>query len=252
MNETAVKERPILMADDLVTATLAGRKTQTRRPVKPQPDGTFDGPSVYESAIEGPDGEMRDGPLVCGIYDPDGDWGIVCPFGKPGDRLWVREAWGAGWHDGRDGYTAIRPTGPQYDRPDKVFYRADGWDESEGRLPWRPSIHMPRWASRLSLEITNVRVERVQDISEVDAMLEGLPHCELCEPPNCGQWGRGAIDDPLANACGGRPWHNCQGDCEGMTAHDQFGKRWNSHYAKTPYAWAANPWVWVLDYKVVK
>lgn len=224
MNETAVKERPILMADGLVKATLAGRKTQTRRPVKPQPELRDDGwiwcppGAKYEPRIDDwiPSAHWREelNPTDCGAA------GIVdwCPFGKPGDRLWVRECWG----DTTD-WDHFNRHCPRV----KAFYRATEPDACIRR--WRPSIHMPRWASRLTLEITNVRVERVQEISHADAIAEGVP------------------TEPFQGTMNGEPATIYPIDPTYM-----FGCAWNSHYAKTPYAWAANPWVWVLDYKVVK
>lgn len=143
-----MKERPILFSGPMVRAILNGTKTQTRRIVKPQP--------VH---IDG----------LGTVMNPSVITGNSCKHGKPGDTLWVRETWA---------HRALRVSGPEgYGCP---VFRADDVDR---RLPsgpynrvdrWRPSIHMPRWASRITLQITAVRVERLQDISEEDAIAEGV------------------------------------------------------------------------------
>jgi hypothetical protein len=149
-------ERPILFSGPMVRAILAGAKTQTRRVVKHQSDMEFD------------PGDPHYGPywLAYAAGDLDGeDAKVRCPYGVPGDRLWVREtfAWlsdGTGCPDDADG----------------VLYRATdpGWDDEQTGLRWRPSIFMPRAASRILLEITDVRVERLGEISEADARAEGV------------------------------------------------------------------------------
>lgn len=133
--EIAVKERPILFSGKMVQAILDGRKTQTRRTVKPKPDGEFIGPKVFSPSVTNRRGDMRPGPEQFGIFDTCGEWSIKCPYGCPGDRLWVRE-------------THCK-YGSEY------IYRADYGDLtpiSDGiGGPWVPSIHMPRQASRISL-----------------------------------------------------------------------------------------------------
>ncbi|MDO9584768.1 MAG: hypothetical protein Q7J24_16935 [Desulfomicrobium sp.] len=153
-----MKERPVLMNAAMVRAILDGRKTQTRRPVKLNigNDNRFHVPGKS---------------YVMNICDPRAV--EFCPFGQSGDRLWVRETWA---HDApsleecrarlEDGLAGGLPYGP--------YYRTDSVHEGTG-LRWRPSIHMPRWASRITLEITDVRVERVQDITEAAAKAEGVP-----------------------------------------------------------------------------
>lgn len=133
-----IKERPILFNAPMVLAIMEGRKTQTRRIIKPQPKGV-------ERFTSG---------------DVDEAWGagfidVRCPFGQPGDRLWVRETWA------RAGEVS-----------DVVDYRADNPDPVSAR--WRPSIHMPRWASRITLEITGVHIEQLERISDADALAEGF------------------------------------------------------------------------------
>jgi hypothetical protein len=138
--------RPILFNGEMVRAILDGRKTQTRRPVKPQPYTTH---PIHESPVYRNKTDTAD----C-LLNRD-----QCPFGEPGDRLWVRETWEP-FCEGR------------------VLYRADGEDQKNNvngtSHCWRPSIHMPRWASRIMLEVTGVRVERIQSISGIDAQNEGI------------------------------------------------------------------------------
>ena len=151
-----MNEHPLLMRGPLVRATLAGRKTQTRRPIIPQPDDDI--VAVRYDAIAD---------LWLGNTPEDNDlgytssWAERCPLGKAGDRLWVRETWTAAMHE---------PKGP-----DDCLYRADDnrGVEDLAEAKWTPSIHMPRWACRLVLPLASVRVERVQGITEDDAKAEG-------------------------------------------------------------------------------
>lgn len=146
-----MRERPILLNGDMVRAVLNGSKTQTRRILTPHQL------KMIEAAAHA--GECY--PLESGHQHANSqsyyrEW---CPFGLPGDRLWVREAWARYNIDQNSHDMAYRATTP------------DDWPK-EGR--WRPSIHMPRWASRITLEITGVRVERLQDINAEDAAAEGI------------------------------------------------------------------------------
>ena len=191
-----MKERPILFSAPMVQAILDGRKTQTRRVVKPQPTEFVGGPGVT----------LQDGspaPLIP-LDDSVEPYGreIACPYGKPGDRLWVRET----WHDASSSLHSC------------ALYRADGidlhWDK------WTPSIHMPRWASRITLEITSVRVERLQEISEADAQAEG--------------WTR-------------RPEVSTDPQVHKEAARDWFMGLWES--INGPGSWDTNPWVWVIEFR---
>jgi hypothetical protein len=178
-----MKERPILFSAPMVHAILAGQKTQTRR--------------------------VR---FVFG-----------CPYGQPGDRLWVRESWARDDEDGQVMYRA--------DIGRDVC--ADAWEQGriEGvpRYKWKPSIHMPRWASRILLEVTSVRVERLQDISESDALAEGVtPKWE----PGCS--GR------LMDAFGGFSFR---------PAASAYAELWEQ--INGPGSWDTNPWVWVIEFKRV-
>jgi hypothetical protein len=181
-------ERPILFSGPMVRAILEGRKTQTRRPVKPQP-------VCGDGIVQGPNGLF----FVGQLRDSENAWrDILCPCGVPGDRLWVRETF---W-DGR----------PDIDN--YVLFVADGYSFVRD---WkkRPSIFMPRWASRITLEITDVRVQRVQETSAADCIAEGL-----------------TADLPMSHA----DWR------------DSFAGLWDSINEKRGFGWDANPWVWALTF----
>lgn len=224
-----MKERPILFSAPMVRAILEGRKTVTRRPLK-LPHG------FWETSVTG---ELVPIP-------------VNCPYGKPGDRLYVRETWSDVNLQGAPGVayradddvrdlmedeTFLDEHGAfNYSDPRAKPYQFACWSEdllsgAEGR--WRPSIHMPRWASRILLEITVVRVERLQDISEEQALAEGIiPHVRggwhwhLHDPSN--------VDD----------WH-------------QFGFKspafaFQDLWIGTGGDWDSNPWVWVVEFKRVQ
>jgi hypothetical protein len=207
-------DRPILFSAEMVRAILDGRKTQTRRVMKPQPTILAKGYEDIEQI-----GTVKDciGPL---LFCPK-----PCKYGKPGDLLWVRETWGAVWP--ADDPVPLRQCEIEYraDLPPGCTDRPGEWPADEGNGPevpkWRPSIHMPRWASRITLRITDIRVERLQDISEDDARAEG---CDPVVHPD------GAVD------CG--------------TRKTTFAKLWNK--INGPGAWEANPWVWVVSFERVK
>lgn len=159
--------RPILFSGPMVRALLAGRKTQTRRVVKPQPE-----PCAYRAGAFALNGQVIDGnPAVL----------AQCPYGAIGDRLWVRETFACI----ADEPFALTP-GVQYaaDGTKRFWPKGDEWKWFEGKMVYnpdkpdtmrfRPSIHMPRWASRITLQITDVRVERVNDITNDDAHAEGV------------------------------------------------------------------------------
>ncbi|HGM6487696.1 TPA: hypothetical protein ACKP3F_005748 [Pseudomonas aeruginosa] len=210
MSAEKPRERPILFNDQMVRAILEGRKTVTRRVVKPQPDflGSMVDPNTPSKTLD------------AGLHAR-----ITCPYGEPGDRLWVREAWAA---DAQ--VDAIAPSDLSQGEP--IWYPADlsvrqtGCSMiSKGRV--RPSIHMPRWACRILLEITAVRVERLQDISEEQALAEGV---------------RGEPCDHARQAC-------ADIGCWGDTAKGAFGFLWESLNGEG--SWAANPWVWVVEFKRV-
>ena len=190
-----MKERPIIFSTDMVRAILDGRKTQTRRILKyapiPEP-ARFIKWSSNEYAPQSNSGKM----FLERSWRPR-----KCPYGQVGDRLWVRETFAL-------------------DEDDQVvvFYRAT---DHETCGPWKPSIFMPRWASRIDLQITKIKVDRVQDINEEDAITEG---CLNTNDPSSGvDWCQG-----FARAC--------------------FCNLWDSINAKRGYGWDVNPWVWVIEF----
>ena len=169
-----MKERPILFSGSMVRALLAGTKTQTRRICKPAMAHNL------SHVVEVPDPQER-GQVYNGTTfgDEEGAIQFTSPYGGVRDRLWVREShwWFKDECDHETGYYPPALTA------DDVEYRADGESTRHG---WRPSIHMPRWASRILLEITSVRVERLQDINQADAQAEGAPpsHPSIDHPSN--------------------------------------------------------------------
>jgi hypothetical protein len=152
-----IKERGMIFSGPMVRAILEGRKTQTRRIVKPQPDKDWMpmGIGLYNPTKIDRDGEEYPAEEVFGMWDEDSGW--VCPYGMIGDRLWVRERFAL--HDNLE--------------PPIIYYYSDDQKKYESDGAWKPSIHMPRWASRITLEVLKVRVERLQDIRSADVVAEG-------------------------------------------------------------------------------
>ena len=194
MITTTVKERPILFSGPMVRAILEGRKTQTRRTYKLQKEMEW-----YQDL-----GGETEGWYTNGI----GWWNVeeeVCPYGKVGERLWVREAFCA----------SFKP----------MIYQADAKHKTYGGEPikYKPSIHMPRRMSRIDLEITGVRVERLNEISEEDCYAEGIR--------KIGDGGAGELDGARS------------------TPRQLYSDLWVK--INGPGSWAANPWVWVVEFKTI-
>jgi len=203
-----MKEHPILFSGEMVRAILEGQKTQTRRI-----------------------GRM---PIL--YYWPDTQTMLVkrnkfweeailaypeeyAPYGQPGDRLWVRETWvpegdaGAVWfRAGIPEYRCGQQTGAWLNWP----YKPEMGIEPPAKVKWRPSIHMPRWASRITLEVTGVRIQRVQEISFQDCLAEGFEDGKAWGPPKLFSWA------------------------------------WDAIYAERGLGWDANPWVWVVDFRELR
>lgn len=193
-------ERPILFSAPMVRAILGGAKTQTRRVMKPQPRPT-DG---WDWSWPLPGRNITAGTMNCWRDDQKPTLFPYCPYGRPGDRLWVKETWaqvstGEGTHS--------------------LVYRAD----SEAQVRWRSSIFMPRWASRISLELTDIRVERLQAISDADCEIEGV---------------RPSVDGT------GKDWRD---DETGWRR--TYRQLWDSLNAKRGHGWDTNPWVWVIEFR---
>jgi len=209
-----MKERGILFSAPMVRALLAGAKTQTRRVVKGATGAYWDH-AGWTPVVE------RGSVVAWGTNDPDPPRVVHnvgcpfphCPYGVPGDRLWVRETWG---HvDDHDSHG-----------PHCCWFAADGCQRcnygprcEHGPDRWRPSIHMPRWSSRLTLEITDVRVERLQAITEEDARAEGIA--------------------PAASIFTDGPPLSCR---------DVFAGLWDTINGKRA-PWSSNPWVWAITFR---
>lgn len=211
----------IIFSSEMVRAILDGRKTQTRRVIKPQPSNSFM-PEVghyHPTRIDKKTGEYFPAPEVFGASDENEDY--PCPYGQIGDRLWVKET-----------FCIVTGNGDEANETDLVHYRADETkacqhiSDCEG---WTSPLFMPRKYSRITLEITDLRVERVQDISEKDAKAEGV-QVPLVNIPQKGF----KLGEPLGRY------------------RDYFRSLWNSINAKRGYSWESNPFVWVIEFKPVK
>lgn len=215
-------ERPILFSGPMIRAILAGQKNVTRRVVKPQP-GT--GVVPYNTSAGAWNWVIES--TGVGTRDP-----FPCPFGARGEKLWVRETW--------QEFAALT------EAPAGIAYRADSEIDCCGQIEvppggkfhrthrgWTPSIHMPRWASRISLEITGVTIERLQDITEEQALAEGTP-CWVC----------GRTIDGLS-----------ENDCEcfhSKAARASFEVLWDSINGKRlGCSWKDNPWLWAISFRRV-
>ncbi|EOW6161720.1 hypothetical protein ACSLST_19905 [Klebsiella pneumoniae] len=219
-----MKERGMIFNADMVRAILYGRKTQTRLPIKWK-QTRFTEIGEREDGSKWPWSE--DAEHACDFWHP-------CPFGAVGDRIWVRETFQGPLfdYDLMDNYCKD-PT--PFEKPEFCVYKADGvpapefYDaDDELHCCWRPSIHMPRWASRILLEITDVRVERLNAINEHDAQAEGVAKL------------RGGF------------WKHYQ---PGWTQHQlsargSFVTLWKSIYGDE--SWNSNPWVWVIKFKRIE
>ena len=237
------KCKPILFKPEMVLAIQRNLKTQTRRLIKPQPPALDEvkrragiGFELFTDERTAPTYRVA-GPVwaVRELLGREPEW--KCPYGKPGDMLWVRETWG------------ILDNGPD-DYP-YVIWKADravDWCDNNRRSgaihyvgsetrpkKWRPPIHMPRWASRLTLLVTDIRAQRLQDITEQDARAEGVtpfqpgPNQDL-DPGDC--------------------WSACNNPGREHLASLEYA--WNEMHGWSPNSWASNPWVWAITFEVTK
>ncbi len=229
-----MKERPILFSAPMIRAILDGRKTQTRRVVKPQPPSAhrFAGFTVSSTHTD------DEGKAVWASSDVSAllkdAHRVRCPYGAAGDRLWVREAWNGPFFTEDEALDVDDLS--LFDVPERCAYKADGgttpeYIDADDNLvcKWCPSIHMPRWASRILLEVTDVRVERLQEISEADARAEGASYHD----------GRGV---------GHSGWRHDYGDVH-ANARSAYARLWKHIHG--PGSWDANPWVWVVEFRRV-
>lgn len=199
-----MKEHPIIFSTDMVKAILEGRKTQTRRVIKPQPPNSWKFDGFYDN------GDIS-------FSHPAGVKKIhKCSYGKVGDRLWVRETWEESIKN-LFGKSVILYKADYIDKPDDIANASK----------WKSPIYMSRWASRITLEITDIRVERLQEITANDCVKEG-----------CGR------------TLGTNPHYH---------PRDRFKDLWNSIYARNDrpdgyckYSWENNPWVWMISFKRLK
>ncbi|HGN0294670.1 hypothetical protein NAB30_06185 [Proteus mirabilis] len=223
-----MKERGIIFNSEMVRAILDGRKKQTRRVMNNQPC-TLPEETI---SVQQDDFNFR---WAGDLYNDTSGW-FTCPLGKVGDRLYVRETWSVVSHEFDDDglmidYVPDRPTKAVHEMPyghgyftGHVIYSADGdftWGDDDGcidgRSCWKPSIHMPRWASRITLEITDVRVERLKDAGDTEFKAEGYP-----------------LERELTGGS--------------MDSFCWFRNLWDS-VSPTNFKYADNPWVWVIEFK---
>ncbi len=199
-----MNEHPILFTGEMVKAILDGRKTVTRRVIKPQP-------VFIEESFRWRWGKT-------GAVTASREWWNYmdsldhCPYGQPGDLLWVRETWAA--------HPTLNRVQPKYLDCAEIYYRATC--DNDSHYSWRPSIHMPRWASRITLEVTGVKGERLRGISEDDARAEGVT------PSGVGA------------------------DLAHLKYRAGFQTLWDTINAKRGHSWESNPWVWVVEFKQVQ
>lgn len=254
-----MKERPILFSAPMVRAILEGRKTQTRRVVKFPKPLVFDGVTgqVQEHYSMKAAYPMPLGGYVFWSSDPGKEFsdrvyrnsrdGLMCPYGEPGDRLWVRETFALERWDDEPKTPNDRPIyrhdwdgtefdseywlWPHYKATDpapELCYEDDENDDGEPKVKWKPSIHMPRWASRIMLEIVDVRVDRLQDINRNEAKAEGVSHVwEWPGGKDKKYFSRGVLNPCVAN----------------------FSVLWDDINAARGFGWSVNPWVWVIEFK---
>lgn len=257
--------KPIAFAPAMVAAIRAGRKTQTRRPVKPQPPEGWTPAMMCDIHKMEKSGHfpLRNGePIVIGwgAVNGDGDEAYRCPYGKAGDLLYVKERWRYEQVGGELGLryqsddTFI--AAPSRVKHDAILLHLDG----EPFSPWH--VHLPKWAARTFLRIESVRVERVQSITEDDAQAEGFEADPAREKET---WWQGY--DSRFKDIDGNYSHTMKPGAsppEWMLeprqmvhtpyrthAFTRFAIAWDSHNRADAYAWAADPWVWVIGFSII-
>lgn len=219
-----MKERPILFSDQRVRALLSGQQSQTRRIMKSQLFGP--GQDNHEGCygIDVLNNHLQ-GNRVMGMENLS----YHCPYGQPGDRLWVRETW-RGPVIEQDQMAEYQRSPAQFKTAEYCQYRSDtsqfstAEDEAD-QFGWQAGIHMPRWASRINLLVTGIRVEKIQDISDDDVIAEGVQ-----------------TDSHFLNNF--FTMHS-----EAVSSKDAYRKQWALQYGGT--SWEVNPWVWVIDFERV-
>ena len=227
-----MKDHPIIFSTNMIKAILDGRKTQTRRIVKaPKLHPDYGYPHWDDAWIDGDENEQYLHIPFSGDAMERTTHRAYCPYGQVGDKLWARETWRlSGGPDSNrviykaDGETVLTYIGAKGLSTSKELEPQFGWQMIEKYgTHYHPSIHMPKWAARIWLEITNIRVERVQDIDAVEAETEGIR----------------------------RPKRLCP-DMHDEYILFRFQRLWDSLNAKRGYGWDNNPWVWVIEFKKVR
>lgn len=201
-------EHPILFNTEMVNAILEGRKTMTRRVIKSQPSDVG-AVKIHREQMRENEFYFSSNTGKIGIFTPQF---VKCPYGPIGSKLWVKETWAA---------SRLFDLMPPRDIPQNadLFFKADGIGNWNNCARVRPSIFMPRWASRVALEITNIRVEQVQDITDSDAIQEGVDRTNTSIPGYAVQ---------------------------------RFKALWDSINKKRGYGWDKNPWVWGVEFRRVE
>jgi hypothetical protein len=244
-------ERGIPFSTPLVRAILEDRKAQTRRVIVPQPEWRYPGNYERGGVHSFTSGQHH---ITVGFGGACEVWSRRCPYGVPGDLLYVRETW-----------NLVREWGVDYNAVDGGREVETGWESWKGPIPkehpegwlleyratdealggpWRPTIHMPKWAARIWLELTGVRVERIQDIPTDDIIAEGI------QIPVSADKGH-----PLIRVTGKYPPVRYLRKREGKDWTEEelfrahFASTWDELNTKRGYSWESNPWVWVLDFK---
>jgi len=226
--QSGINYHPITFQHYLIEPIITGAKTQTRRVLNPQPNPDFLKRGLFSVVPQWPQQNgvrwfMNDG---CSEL-------LKCPYGKPGDRLWVSEKHALVGLPGD--CMAVFPNGAvKWQSGDMVPKSALFNPAKLKNLKWRSSRFMPRWAHRLELEIVEIRAQRLQEISEQDARAEGIP-LEPCTHPECVATRKQTGKDPCANG----------------SYRAAFALGWDKINGKRGYAWAQNPWVWSVTFKLI-